>query len=148
MFWDGAFETRRWMADTSIDGQWDLGNDTILAPKLRAVYFSEKVEDYTIGNAAGDTITIDGFDAKQFRVSLGAEIARSFILESGAMLKPRLGATGGFAALDGSGTFGMIKAGVSLQTADLWVVDASILFNIEGEGQKSIGASLAASKQF
>lgn len=148
MFWDGAFETRRWMADTSIDGQWDLGNDTILAPKLRAVYFSEKVEDYTIGNAAGDTITIDGFDAKQFRVSLGAEIARSFILESGAMLKPRLGATGGFAALDGSGTFGMIKAGVSLQTADLWMVDASILFNIEGEGQKSIGASLAASKQF
>ena len=50
----------------------------MLTPKLRAVYFSERVDDYTVKNSAGDAITMDGFDEEQFRVSLGAEIARSF----------------------------------------------------------------------
>ncbi|NSY93887.1 autotransporter domain-containing protein [Agrobacterium tumefaciens] len=148
LFWDGSFETKRWMADTSIEGQWDLGNATTLTPKLRAVYFTENVESYTIGNAAGDTIAIDGFDAKQFRVSLGSEIARSFTLESGATLKSSFAATGGFAALDGSGAFGTAKAGLSLQTEDQWTLDASLLFNIEGEGQRSVGARVAAGRQF
>ncbi|CUX47321.1 IPT/TIG domain-containing protein [Agrobacterium genomosp. 13] len=147
-FWDGSFDTKRWMADTSIEGQWDLGNDATLTPKLRAVYFSEKVEDYTIGNAAGDTITIDGFDARQFRVSLGAEIARSFILENGSVIKPSFAVTGGVAALDGSGAFGTVKAGLSMQTVDLWTLDASLLFNIEGEGERSVGARLGASRIF
>jgi hypothetical protein len=147
-FWDGSFDTKRWMADTSIEGQWNLANDTTLTPKLRAVYFSEKVEDYTIANATGDTITIDGFNQEQFRISLGAEITRSFTLGSGATIKPGLGVTGGFAALDGSGAFGTVKAGVSLQTADLWMLDASLLLNVEGEGQKSLGARVAASRQF
>ncbi|MBM7324419.1 autotransporter outer membrane beta-barrel domain-containing protein [Agrobacterium sp. S2] len=148
LFWDGSFETKRWMADTSIEGEWDLGNATTLTPRLRAVYFTENVEGYTIGNAAGDTITIDGLDAKQFRISIGSEIARSFTLESGATLKPSFAVTGGFAALDGSGAFGTAKAGLSLQTEELWTLDASLLFNIEGEGQKSVGARVAAGRQF
>ncbi|RKD35797.1 hypothetical protein BJ928_13132 [Rhizobium sp. WW_1] len=46
--------------------------------------------------------------------SLGAEIARSFMLESGAKLTPKLGLTGGFSGLDGSGEFGTVTAGMSL----------------------------------
>ncbi|GES43112.1 hypothetical protein RsS62_23640 [Rhizobium dioscoreae] len=147
-FWDGGFKTTRWMADTSIEGQWDLDEATTISPKLRAVYFSEKVDDYTVKNSSGDAITIDGFNEDQFRVSLGAEIARSFTMEDGTKLTPKLGVTGGFSGLDGSGAFGAVTAGMSLETASFWMLDTSILFNIEGDGQKSVGAKVAASKKF
>ncbi|WP_158225473.1 putative Ig domain-containing protein [Rhizobium sp. 11515TR] len=147
-FWDGNFKTTRWMADTSIEGQWYLDEDTTLSPKLRAIYFSEKVDDYTVKNGAGDAITIEGFNEDQFRISLGAEIARSFTLESGAKLTPKLGLTAGFSGLDGAGAFGAVTAGVSIQTMNFWMLDTSLLFNIEGDGQKSVGAKVAASKKF
>ncbi|WP_167332668.1 putative Ig domain-containing protein [Rhizobium freirei] len=147
-FWNGSFKTTRWMADTSIDGQWSLDEDTTISPKLRMIYFSEKVADYTVKNGAGDAITIDGFNEDQFRVSLGAEIARSFVLENDAKLTPKLGVTAGFSGLDGSGAFGALTAGVTLQTANFWMLDTSILLNIEGDGQKSVGAKLAAAKKF
>jgi len=147
-FWSGSFDTTRWLADTSIEGQWKLDPSTTLSPKLRVLYFSEKVEDYTVGNDAGDTIAMKGFDEEQFRVSLGAEIARSFTLEGGAKLTPKLGLTGGFSSLDGSGAFGSVTAGLSLQTTDLWMIDASLLLDIEGDGQRSVGAKIGASKRF
>ncbi|MBB3609589.1 putative Ig domain-containing protein [Rhizobium sp. BK602] len=147
-FWDGTFKTTRWMADTSIEGEWYLDEVTTLSPKLRAIYFSEKVDDYTVKNSSGDAIAIDGFDEDQFRVSLGAEIARSFVLENGTKLTPKLGLTGGFSGIDGSGAFGAVKAGLSMQTTNFWMLDTSILFNIEGDGEKSVGAKVAASKKF
>ncbi|OCJ09077.1 hypothetical protein A6U87_09470 [Rhizobium sp. AC44/96] len=147
-FWDGTFDTQRWMIDTSLEGQWTLDEDTVLTPKLRAVYFSEKVDDYTVRNSGGDALTIDGFDEEQFRLSLGAEIARSFTLESGATLTPKLGLTGGFSGLDGSGAFGSATAGLTLQTMDMWMLEASLLFDIEGDGEKSAGGRVGASKRF
>ncbi|WP_179783920.1 IPT/TIG domain-containing protein [Rhizobium sp. AN5] len=147
-FWDGTFTTRRWMADTSIDGQLDLGGDTTLRPKLRVVYFSEDVKDYAVKNSMGDTVNIDGFNTEQFRVSLGAEIARSFTLDSEAKLAPKFGITGGFSGLDGTGAFASMRAGMSLQTADSWMLDASLLFNVEAGGEKSVGARLGARKSF
>jgi hypothetical protein len=71
-------------------------------------------------------------------VSLGAEIARTFKLENGALLTPKLGVNGGFSGLDGSGAFGSVSAGASLQTGNDWTADAGLLFNIEGEGEKSV----------
>jgi outer membrane autotransporter protein len=147
-FWDGNFNTTRWMGDTSIEGQWNLDEETSISPKLRAIYFSEKVDNYTVKNGAGDAITIDGFNEDQFRVSLGAEIARSFVLESGTKLTPKLGLTGGFSGLDGSGAFGTVTAGLAMQTMDFWMLDTSLLFNIEGDGQKSVGAKVSAAKKF
>ncbi|MBB4105838.1 beta strand repeat-containing protein [Allorhizobium borbori] len=147
-FWDGDFDTRRLLADTSLTGQWALDNDTIITPKIRAVYFSEKVDDYTVHNSAGDELTIRGFDETQFRLSLGAEIARAFTLESGAKLTPKLGVTAGYSALDGAGAFGAITTGLSLQTTDLWMIDASLLFNIEEQGATSIGARVNGSRRF
>ncbi len=147
-FWDGSFDTTRWMADTSIEGQWRIDDETVVTPKLRAVYFSERVEDYAVSNSTGDTIAIDGFDEEQFRVSLGAEIARSFTLESGSKLTPKLGLTAGFSGLDGAGLFGAATAGLSLQTADQWMLDLSLLFNMEGQGETSVGARAGAAKRF
>jgi hypothetical protein len=49
---------------------------TTIEPKLRAIYLSEKVDDYTIENGSGDVLGLDGFTEEQLRVSLGAEIAR------------------------------------------------------------------------
>lgn len=72
---------------------------------------SETVDNYTVKNNAGDEISIDGFDEEQFRVSLGAEIAKSFEFSSGATITPILGFTGGFSGVDGSGAFGQIIGG-------------------------------------
>ena len=147
-FWDGSFGTQRWMIDTAIKGEWQIGEATVLTPKLRAIYFNEKVDDYSVHNDGGDELDIEGFDAEQFRVSLGAEIARSFTLESGATVTPKLGVTAGYAGLDGSGVYGSITAGVAMQTSDFWMLEASLLLNIEGDGQKSVGATVRAGKQF
>lgn len=147
-FWDGTFSTTRWMFDTSINGQWNLDNMTVLTPKLRAVYLSEEVDNYGVANDAGDRLEIDGFTMEQFRVSLGAEIARSFVLESGSILTPKLGLTGGVSGLDGSGAFGSVSAGLSLTTSNYWMLDAGLLFDIEGAGETAVGAKLGVSRQF
>nr|WP_320204022.1 putative Ig domain-containing protein [Agrobacterium rosae]MDX8306017.1 putative Ig domain-containing protein [Agrobacterium rosae] len=147
-FWDGTFDTSRWMADTTLEGQWSLQNGATIIPKLRAVYFSETVGDYTVKNSAGDEIGIEGFNEEQFRVSLGAEIAKSFDMSNGMKMEPKLGVTGGFSGLDGSGAFAQVATGVSLETDTFWMFDASLLFNADGEGGKSVGGRLRASKQF
>jgi outer membrane autotransporter protein len=147
-FWNGDFDTTRWIIDTAITGEWQLDDATVLTPKLRAVYFNEKVDDYSVRNDAGDEIAIDGFDAQQFRVSLGAEIARSFTLDNGSALTPKLGVTAGYSGQDGSGLFGSITAGFSLQTADLWMLSADLLFDIEGDGEKAAGGKVRAGRQF
>ncbi|WP_349962575.1 hypothetical protein [Rhizobium sp. ZPR3] len=70
------------------------------------------------------------------------------MLESGSKLTPKLGLTGGFSGLDGAGAFGAVTAGLRLQTMNFWMLDTSLLFNIEGDGQKSVGAKVAAAKKF
>ncbi|HTO30481.1 MAG TPA: putative Ig domain-containing protein [Pararhizobium sp.] len=147
-FWDGTFDTTRWMADTSLEGQWNIDKATTFTPKLRILYFSESVDDYTVRNDAGGKVDIEGFDEEQFRVSLGAEIARSFTLENGTQVTPKLGVTGGFSGLDGSGAFGSLTAGVSVQTADLWMLDLSLLLNIADGDETSAGGRVRAAKQF
>ncbi len=147
-FWDGSFDTKRWLFDTSIMGQWQLDDTAVLTPRLRAVYSSEKVEDYAVENGAGDRIELDGFTQEQLRVSLGAEIARSFTLEDGSVLTPKLGVTTGFSGLDGSGLFGSVSTGLSMQAVNGWAIDAALLLDIEGEGEKAVGAKLGASSRF
>ncbi|MGN7737091.1 Ig-like domain repeat protein [Ensifer sp. 22564] len=147
-FWDGSFDTKRWLIDTAIMGEWQIDEATVLTPELRAVYFNETVKDYSVRNGAGDEITIEGFDAEQFRISLGAEIARSFTLENGSTVTPKLGATAGYAGLDGSGAYGTLTAGLTLETVDFWMLDASLLLDIESDGQKSVGGRVRAAKQF
>jgi len=147
-FWDGSFETRRWMIDTSISGNLQLDEATVLTPKLRAVYFSERVDDYAIENADGDLIYLDGFNEEQFRVSLGAEIARTFALDGDMVLTPRLGVTGGLSSLDGADAFGSVSAGLSLQTQDAWRIEGGILLDFEGSGQNSVGAKAGISGGF
>ncbi|MDO1583358.1 cadherin-like beta sandwich domain-containing protein [Rhizobium oryzicola] len=147
-FWNGKFDTRRWMADTAIKGQWYLDSTTVLTPKLRAVYFSEQVKDYTVSNAKGDTLTLDGFTSDQLRVSLGGEIAREYTLSNNTKLTPKVGLTGGFSGIDGSGAFGSLSAGLSVETANEWNLDFNLLFNVEGDGDKSAGAQARVSKRF
>lgn len=96
----------------------------------------------------GAEIGLDGFAQEQLRVSLGAEIARSFMLQGGATLTPNLGATAGFSGLNGSGLSGSVSTGLSLQAANGWVFDADLLFNLVGEGEKSLGAKVGVSTRF
>jgi hypothetical protein len=148
LFWDGSFDTRRWLFDSSLKGQWQLDDITVLTPRLRAVYLSEKAGDYAVQNGIGDVIELDGFTQEQLRVSLGAEIARAYELQDGSILTPKLGVSGGFSGLDGSGAFGSISTGMSLRTVNDWSIDAGLLFNIEGKGEKTVGAKAGVSTRF
>ncbi|MDQ0438692.1 hypothetical protein QO014_003087 [Kaistia dalseonensis] len=147
-FWDGSFDSRRWLLDSSIDGEWQLDDVTTVTPKLRAVYLNEDVPDYDVQNGIGNLLAVQGFATEQLRVSLGAEITRQFALGDGSLLAPKLGLTGGFAGLDGSGAFGQISAGLSLNTPTAWTVDGGFLFNIEGDGQMAVGAKAGVGVKF
>jgi hypothetical protein len=147
-FWDGTFDTSRWLLDTSIKGQWNLDEVTVLTPKLRAVYMSETVDDYEVTNGAGDILDLDGFTSEQLRASLGAEITRQITLDNDLVLTPKIGATAGFSGLDGSGAFAQVSAGLSMQTSQEFDIDFGLLFNIEGDGEKSAGARVGVSGRF
>lgn len=147
-FFDGSFDSRRWLWDSSITGQWVLDEDTIVTPKLRAVYLNEDVDDYGVHNDAGGEIGLKGFALEQFRVSLGAEIERQFTLENDLTLKPRVGASAGYSGLDGSGVFGSVQAGVSLQASEAWVIDANLRATVEGDGEAYVGARVGVGGRF
>ncbi|WP_425329578.1 putative Ig domain-containing protein [Stappia indica] len=147
-FWDGSFDTSRWMFSTSLSGVWHLDEATTLAPKLRTVYLSEKIDDYSVRNAAGNVVGMDGFTVEQLRVSLGAELARQFVLEEGMIVTPSIAVTGGFAGLGGSGAFGSLGAGVELTNGGMWSLDGALLFNIEGDGQASAGGRMGLAVRF
>ena len=147
-FFDGSFDSRRWMWDSSITGQWDLDEDTVVTPKLRAVYLNEDVDDYGVHNGAGGEVGLEGFALEQFRVSLGAEIERQFTLENDMTLKPRVGAAAGYSGLDGSGMFGSVLAGVSLQANESWVIDANLRATVEGDGEVYVGARVGVGGRF
>lgn len=147
-FFDGKFDTSRWMWDGSIKGEWYLDEMTVVTPKLRAFYLTETVKDYAVSNDAGDRLLLEGFSMEQLRASIGAEIERRIVLDNGMVLTPRLGATVGVAGLDGEGTFATVTAGASLQTETAWMFDFALLFDIEGEGGVSVGARARMSTRF
>lgn len=144
----GSFDTSRWMADVKLTGEWQLDDSTVLLPKLRAVYFNEETDDYTVRNALGETIDLRGFIEEQARFSVGFDVERTLELENGLMLSPTVGADVGFASLDGEGLFGRVSAGLALSNNDNWDLDFSLLFNIEGDGSKSAGAKIGARVSF
>ncbi|MFK0278489.1 putative Ig domain-containing protein [Ensifer sp. NPDC090286] len=144
----GTFDTTRWMADVKLTGEWQLDEITVLTPKLRAVYFNEEVDDYTVRNALGETIDLKGFIEEQARFSIGFDVERTLELENGLILSPTIGADVGFASLDGEGLFGRVSAGLALSNNDNWDLDFSLLFNIEGDGSQAAGAKVGARVRF
>ena len=147
-FWDGDFDTTRWMFDTSISGQWLLDATTTFTPKLRALYFSETAKDYSVRNSDGDVLTIQGFTQDQLRVSLGAELAREFTLENDSILTPKIGLTGGISDRDSNRAFGQLSTGLSLDMANNWNIDAGLLFNVSADDEKSIGVKVGVGAKF
>lgn len=87
-------------------------------------------------------LSLEGFTTQQLRASLGAEIARAFTLENDMVLTPKLGLTTGFSGLDGSGLFGSLSAGLTLQSVESWSVDTGVLVNLDAAGGKSLGAKI------
>lgn len=147
-FFDGKFDTTRWMWDGSIKGEWYIDDVTVVTPKLRAVYLTETVRDYAVSNDAGDRLLLEGFSMEQLRASIGAEIERTIVLSNGMVLSPHLGLTVGIAGLDGDGMFATVTAGASLQTETAWAFDFALLFDVESEGDLGLGARARASARF
>jgi hypothetical protein len=65
--------------------------------------------------------------------------------EKDQTLTRKFGGSVGYSAIDGNGMFGSISAGLSLQTAGGWSIDGGLLLNIEGDGDKSVGAKIGVS---
>ncbi len=147
-FWDGNFDTTRWMADTALSGEWNLDAATTLSPTLRAVYLSEKVKDYGVRNSVGDQILMDGFIEEQFRVSGALELARLFILDNGMLLTPAVELTGGYAGLGGRGAFGAAEGSLTLTDGSRWRLNAGVKVNVEGDGSTSLTAKAGAGIRF
>ena len=147
-FWDGRFETSRWLLDTSLKGRVVFGDGGTLTPTLRALYMSETVKDYAVDNADGDVMELKGFTTDQLRLSFGADYSRDIPLGDGAVLTPRVGFTAGFSGLDGSGAFGSLSAGLSYAPTDDWTLDLGLLVGIEGDGQTSAGGKVGLTGRF
>jgi hypothetical protein len=147
-FFDGSFDTDRWMWSAKIAGQWQADQTTTITPKLRTVYLSEEVEDYGVANAQGDQLIMRGFTEEQFRVSVGADFEKQYLLESGLLLTPSLGFTAGVAALDNSGLFGSVTTGIALSDGMNWELDAALLFNLESDDQVGTGGKLGGTVRF
>lgn len=146
--WNGDFDTRRWLFDTSVSGQWRLGEATTLTPKLRAVYLNEEVKDFSVANSAEEEVDIGGLTSEQLRVSLGAEVAHQFMLDNGSIFTPKLAVNLGVAGLDGSGAFGSVAGGINYRTPGAWTFDGGLLFNIEDDDRISLGAKASLSAGF
>jgi len=141
LLWDGSFDTRRLMFDTSIKGKWDIGNGIVLTPAVRAVYFKEKVKDYEVTDGT-NTIGIGGHTQEQLRVRAGVDIEKTFKLSNGKDLKARAGITAGFSGMDGNGAFAQAKAGVSYEFGDGLFLDGDLLYNYGSGGEQSAGAKV------
>jgi len=73
------------MFDTAIKGKWDIGNNVVLTPTLRAVYFKETVEDYSVSDGTG-AIGIDGHSQEQLRVIAWLQVEKTLKLPIGAAI--------------------------------------------------------------
>lgn len=147
-FWDGSFDTRRWMVDTAVAGAWRLDDATTITPRLRAVYFSETVDDYTVADGLGAVVAVPGLESEQIRLSFGTDVERRFARPDGAALTPRLGFTGGYAGLDGAGLFGSLSAGLSYRTPGSWQFTGSLRLGHESGGETTLGTRLGVSAGF
>ncbi|MBZ7926418.1 fibronectin type III domain-containing protein [Ensifer adhaerens] len=147
-YFDGSFDTRRLMWDTKLQGQWQLGDATVLTPALRAVFLKESVDDYSVSSDDGSTVELKGFTEDQLRLSIGADLERVYRLENGLLLTPRFGGTAGFAARDNSGAFGTVSAGLNLSNDLNWDFDFSLLYGIESEGEQAVGLKAGAHVRF
>lgn len=139
--WDGSFDTSRVMFDTSLKGQWEIGNGIVLTPALRAVYFREKVKDYSASDGTG-TIAIGGHSQEQLRVSAGADLEKTFRLANGKDLGTRIGVTAGFAGMDGTGAYAQAKAGLAYEFVEGLFVEGDVLYTYATGGDQSVGAKI------
>ncbi|TPP10288.1 Ig-like domain-containing protein [Rhizobium glycinendophyticum] len=146
--WTGDFDTRRWMADIALSGEWQVAPDTMLTPTMRLVYFDENVDAYEISDGAGSILGIDGFNERQLRANLGLDLAHEIELSNGLQITPSAGVKLGYAALDGNGLFGSMSAGLGLSDGSGWNVDAKLLYSVESGGSQSLGANLGLRVRF
>ncbi|MCO5731487.1 putative Ig domain-containing protein [Rhizobium sp. SSA_523] len=146
--WDGDFTTRRLMLDSAVTGEWALDETTILTPKLRAAYLSERIGQITVYNSAGKAVSIGASQQDQLRISLGSEIAWQLPLAEETLLSPKIGATAGFSGLGGQGLFAELAAGLSVTTPTSWTLDLGLQLGREAGGHTSFGLRTSLSKQF
>lgn len=147
-FFDGNFDTTRWIADVSLSGQWVTDAGLAITPKLRAVYLSEKVSDYVVENAGGLALGIIGSETQQMRLSAGLDLQQSFHLDSGLTLTPKAGVSVGANALNGGSLFGTVSGGLALSGTGSWQLNGDLLWSTTSTAENALAARLGLSSGF
>jgi hypothetical protein len=146
--WTGAFDTTRKLFDTTVRGSVSLDETTTLTPSFTVFYISEDVGAYTLDDGMGGTVAVAGYTEDQLPASLGLELSRTIVLDSGLTLTPTLGLSGGYAALGGPGAYGSVSAGLVLATEAGIEVSTGLSSAIDAQGGKSISASAGINGSF
>ncbi|WP_127143957.1 autotransporter outer membrane beta-barrel domain-containing protein [Pelagibacterium montanilacus] len=147
-FFDGSFVTERLVWQASLSGEWQLGEETRLAPRLSGQYLSETVAPYELTNGSGDTLAMPGDHHEEFRLSLVGQLEHTMVLGGGWALVPRIELSGGIAGLELDKGFGAVDIGLALSHGQSWILDANLKFDAATSGHASMGASMGLAARF
>lgn len=144
----GSYDTQRLVATGSLKGQIDLSDQLVLSPNATIFYLREVAAAYSLSDGAA-TQAGAGFDATQYRVSLGSNLAYKIDLEGGQVLTPFVGANLGL-IFDGGSTnlFGNATTGFAYDTGSGASLGANLDANVDGTSFRSLGARATARLAF
>lgn len=140
----GDFGTTRLLAKGELRGWFEV-EDLLIRPNLAFSLGSETIDDYTVTNAAGETVSVPGGDQLQYRLTAGTDFEYEIMLEDGSRLTPSLGFDVGIAGgtqpdQPETTTFvGGISAGVDYET------EAGLILGLEFSAELDSGGFSSAS---
>lgn len=144
----GSFATTRWMLNSSLRGDIDLG-EFQLRPDVSVAAASETSDAYTV-TGGGASVVIGAVTVETLRISAGTTISRAFELGNGLTLTPSLGVRLGSAA-DGAvafdNVFGALTGGLTL-AGDNWKVTGEAQLNGDSTGLRSQSVRLGVGGRF
>ncbi|MDT4885860.1 hypothetical protein FQZ97_1221470 [compost metagenome] len=113
---------------------------------------AERADDYSVTNAAGDSITVAGFTSTQVRISAGGALEYVMPLDNGLNLTPQvrasLGLSGSDAARLNTTTFGTLGVGFSLSGTGDWRLGGNVDFGRDSVGLQSTAAKANLAVRF
>lgn len=86
----GDFDTTRLLAKGELIGWFEV-EDLLIRPNLAFTLGSERINDYTVTNAVGDTVSVPGGDQLQYRLTAGTDFEYEILLDDGSRITPSLG---------------------------------------------------------
>lgn len=139
---NGTFETERFLAKASLEGQWMLSDDLVFTPSVNAFYLHESAGAYTVQDALGTTATVSAFTIDQLRLSGGGRLQYRLALENGYVVVPFVSLQLGFVVNNGVGSsFGTVGTGFDLNNGGSWSFGIGVEGSVQAGTLRSISAN-------